>query len=203
MKKLISVAVTVIFSLSTMMPAAKAADSAEKRRLLRAESVTLRLIERSQQSGSRLSELKLQLRLLEIQKKIQALDQQTNVPARRRLRPVTLTITETPPQQTESQVPVETGKASYYGPALNGRRTASGEIFNDSLLTAAHRTLPFGTRVRVTNPSNGTSVEVVINDRGPFVAGRIIDLTSAAFSVLDRLSRGVIDVQVEVIDLAK
>lgn len=204
MKKLISIALTIIFSLSTVIPVAKAVDSAEKRRLQRAETVMMRLIDRSQQHGSRLSELKLRLRLLEIQNKIQTLDQQTtNTQVRRRLNPVTLTITEAPPQQIETQVPVETGKASYYGPALNGRRTASGEIFNDSLLTAAHRTLPFGTRVRVTNPSNGTSVEVVINDRGPFVAGRIIDLTSAAFSVLDRLSRGVIDVQVQVIDLAK
>src|SRR5262245_15985902 len=70
--------------------------------------------------------------------------------------------------------------ASYYGKELAGRRTASGERFNPSAMTAAHRTLPFGTRVRVTNTHNGRSVIVRINDRGPFVKGRSIDLSSGA-----------------------
>ena len=70
--------------------------------------------------------------------------------------------------------------ASYYGKELAGRRTASGERFNPGAMTAAHRTLPFGTRVRVTNTHNGRSVIVRINDRGPFVKGRSIDLSSGA-----------------------
>ena len=70
--------------------------------------------------------------------------------------------------------------ASYYGKELAGRRTASGERFNPGAMTAAHRTLPFGTRVRVTNIHNGRSVIVRINDRGPFVKGRSIDLSRGA-----------------------
>jgi rare lipoprotein A len=72
------------------------------------------------------------------------------------------------------------GQASYYGPGFHGRRTASGERFNSRELTAAHRTLPFGTRVRVHNLSTGRSVDVRINDRGPFARHRIIDLSEAA-----------------------
>jgi|RhiMetdeSRZDD1v2_1073273.scaffolds.fasta_scaffold1183504_1 rare lipoprotein A len=70
--------------------------------------------------------------------------------------------------------------ATYYGKEFAGRRTASGERFNPGAMTAAHRTLPFGTRVRVTNSHNGRSVIVRINDRGPFVKGRSIDLSSGA-----------------------
>lgn len=72
------------------------------------------------------------------------------------------------------------GVASYYGAEFAGRRTASGERFDPRALTAAHRTLPFGTRVRVTNPANGRSVVVRINDRGPFIRGRTIDLSRGA-----------------------
>lgn len=71
--------------------------------------------------------------------------------------------------------------ASYYADRLNGRRTASGKIFNNQKYTAAHRKLPFGTKVRVTNEANGKSVIVEINDRGPFTKGRHIDLTKRAF----------------------
>ncbi|MBK0382798.1 septal ring lytic transglycosylase RlpA family protein [Pedobacter sp. SD-b] len=74
----------------------------------------------------------------------------------------------------------QTGKASYYADKFNGRRTASGEKFRSSKLTAAHKTLPFGTKVKVTNLRNHRSVKVKINDRGPFVAGRIIDLSKKA-----------------------
>ncbi|GEP05633.1 hypothetical protein MOX02_36710 [Methylobacterium oxalidis] len=70
--------------------------------------------------------------------------------------------------------------ASWYGPGFHGRRTANGERFNTRALTAAHRTLPFGTRVRVTNQTNGRSVVVRINDRGPYAGGRVIDLSSAS-----------------------
>jgi rare lipoprotein A len=80
---------------------------------------------------------------------------------------------------SESQA--RTGEmASWYGPGFHGRRTASGETFNAGALTAAHRTLPFGTRVKVTNATNGRSVVVRINDRGPYVRGRVIDLSRAA-----------------------
>jgi len=72
------------------------------------------------------------------------------------------------------------GVASYYGRRFAGRRTANGETFDPQQLTAAHRTLPFGSKVRVTNPSNGRSVVVRINDRGPFVKGRTIDLSRSA-----------------------
>jgi len=72
------------------------------------------------------------------------------------------------------------GVASYYGPKFHGKKTASGEVFDMYKLTAAHRTLPFGTRVRVTNLENSKSVVVRINDRGPFIKGRIIDLSFEA-----------------------
>ena len=74
----------------------------------------------------------------------------------------------------------ETGVASWYGSKFHGRKTASGERYNQNKMTAAHKTLPFGSRVRVRNEKNGKTVIVVINDRGPFVKGRIIDLSRAA-----------------------
>ena len=76
------------------------------------------------------------------------------------------------------------GRASWYGPGFDGNRTASGEIFDQWALTAAHRTLPFGTRLRVTNTANGRSVVVRVNDRGPFVSGRVLDLSRAAADAL-------------------
>ncbi|MEA1834648.1 septal ring lytic transglycosylase RlpA family protein [Methylobacterium durans] len=78
----------------------------------------------------------------------------------------------------------QSGVASWYGPGFQGRRTANGERFNTHAMTAAHRTLPFGTRVRVTNRTNGRSVVVRINDRGPFVGGRVIDLSNASARAL-------------------
>ena len=75
---------------------------------------------------------------------------------------------------------VQVGVASWYGPGFHGRRTANGEIYDQYELTAAHRTLPLGTRAMVTNLDNGRSVEVRINDRGPFVDGRVIDLSYGA-----------------------
>jgi rare lipoprotein A len=82
------------------------------------------------------------------------------------------------------------GKASWYGPGFHGKRTASGERFDMNDLTAAHRTLPFGTRVRVRNPQNGREVVVRINDRGPHISDRIIDLSKAAAATLDLLQAG-------------
>jgi len=82
------------------------------------------------------------------------------------------------------------GKASWYGPGFHGKRTASGERFDMNELTAAHRTLPFGTLLRVRNPRNGREVVVRINDRGPRVEDRIIDLSKAAAAALDLLQAG-------------
>jgi rare lipoprotein A len=85
---------------------------------------------------------------------------------------------------TETGSALQSGNASWYGPGFHGRRTASGETFNQNALTAAHKSLPFGTRVRVVNQQTGGSVVVRINDRGPFVRGRVIDLTPAGARAL-------------------
>jgi rare lipoprotein A len=87
------------------------------------------------------------------------------------------------------------GMASYYGSELAGHRTASGERFDPRGLTAAHRTLPFGSKVRVTNPANGRSVVVRINDRGPFARGRLIDLSRSAAERIGLVARGHGEVQ--------
>lgn len=94
----------------------------------------------------------------------------------------------------------DTGQASYYGNEFHGRKTANGERFDQGKLTAAHRTLPFGTRVKVTNTQNGKTVVVRVNDRGPFVKGRIIDLSSSAFRNIASLNAGVVPVRIQVID---
>jgi len=91
------------------------------------------------------------------------------------------------------------GKASYYGPKFHGRKTANGEIFDQNALTAAHRSLPFGTMCKVTNRANKKSVIVRINDRGPFVRNRILDLSYQAMKMLDGLQSGVINVRIEII----
>ena len=91
------------------------------------------------------------------------------------------------------------GHASWYGGKFHGRRTANGEVFNTNELTAAHRTLPFNSIVRVTNADNGRAVIVRINDRGPFVEGRVIDLSRAAADVLGITAVGVAPVELEVL----
>jgi rare lipoprotein A len=91
------------------------------------------------------------------------------------------------------------GFASFYAKKFHGRRTASGEIFNNNALTAAHKSLPFGTLVKVTNLRNKTSVVVRINDRGPFVRGRIIDLTRSAAKKIGLLHAGTARVKLEVL----
>jgi rare lipoprotein A len=98
-----------------------------------------------------------------------------------------------------SSRPRKQGMASWYGPGFHGRRTASGETFNSGALTAAHRYLPFGTRVRVTNVRNGRSVVVRINDRGPFTGGRVIDLSRGAAAVIGVFQSGVAPVVLEVL----
>jgi rare lipoprotein A len=91
------------------------------------------------------------------------------------------------------------GKASYYGPKFHGKKTANGEIFDQNKMTAAHKSLPFGTVCKVTNRSNRKSVIVRINDRGPFVKGRILDLSYQAMKMLGGLRSGVINVKIEII----
>lgn len=93
-----------------------------------------------------------------------------------------------------------TGITSYYHPSLNGNLTANGERYNHRNLTAAHRSLPFGTKVRVTDLTTNKSVIVKINDRGPFVKGRVLDLSGAAASSLGIKKRGVAKVQITVLN---
>ena len=97
------------------------------------------------------------------------------------------------------QLAAATGQASWYGPGFYGNRTASGEVLRPGTYTAAHRSLPFGTRVRVTNLNNGRSAVVRINDRGPFTGGRIIDLAHGAASELGVTSSGLATVRLEVL----
>lgn len=92
------------------------------------------------------------------------------------------------------------GTASYYGRKFNGRRTASGQTFDMNAMTAAHRTLPFGSQVRVTNLANGRSVIVTINDRGPFHGGRLIDVSRAAAVELGLIASGHGSVELELLD---
>ena len=92
------------------------------------------------------------------------------------------------------------GSASYYASKFHGRRTASGEAFDNGAMTAAHRTLPFGSLVRVTNPATGASVIVRINDRGPFSRGRLIDVSRAAAEELGMIARGHATVELELIE---
>jgi rare lipoprotein A len=103
--------------------------------------------------------------------------------------------------EQQPRAEVQEGNATWYGAALAGRKTASGERFDPSQLTAAHRTLPFGTWVEVTRVDTGQSVRVRITDRGPFGReDRIIDLSRAAAEVIDLVKKGVARVQVRVVD---
>lgn len=96
--------------------------------------------------------------------------------------------------------PTQEGVASWYGPGFHGKRTANGEIYDQHDLTAAHPSLPLGTRVMVTSLENGRSVEVRVNDRGPFVGGRVIDLSYAAARAIDMVGPGTARVRVELLD---
>ena len=94
---------------------------------------------------------------------------------------------------------VQYGKASYYGDEFHGRKTSSGEVYDKWKFTCAHRELPFGTRVRVTNLSNNKTVIVRVNDRGPFVRGRIIDLSFVAAQKISMIQEGIVKVKIEVV----
>ena len=91
----------------------------------------------------------------------------------------------------------EKGRASYYADKFNGRKTASGATFRQRKKTAAHRTLPFGTKLKVTNLDNGKTVHVKVNDRGPFVEGRMIDLSKKAAKKLGMLQQGIANVEIK------
>jgi rare lipoprotein A len=104
-----------------------------------------------------------------------------------------------PPLAVPANVATQVGMASWYGQPYHGRRAASGEIYDMEKLTAAHRTLPFGTQVRVENLENGRNIELRINDRGPFVEDRIIDVSRAAARALGMLGTGTARVRVAVI----
>ncbi len=105
----------------------------------------------------------------------------------------------TPAASTTAAGDVQEGLAAFYGTRLNRRKTASGDAYDQNALTAAHRALPFGTRVRVTNTRNGRSVEVRINDRGPTQPNRIIDLSRAAAAKLGMLRAGNVLVRLEML----
>ena len=92
------------------------------------------------------------------------------------------------------------GSASFYGPGFHGRKTASGEVFNQNALTAAHRTLPFGTKLRVTCTTTGRSTIVKVNDRGPYHGNRILDLSVGAAKAIGIVEKGVTNVKYEVLN---
>lgn len=104
---------------------------------------------------------------------------------------------EAPKKSLEQSTVIGSGMASYYGAELAGNRTANGERFNPNALTAAHRTLPMGTKLKVTNQANGKSVVVRINDRGPFAKGRIIDVSRAAAQQISMIRSGTARVLLE------
>jgi rare lipoprotein A len=118
----------------------------------------------------------------------------------------TPTVPPLPVQPSSADTAIGTqqrGRISMYGNDFAGRKTASGAPFDPSALTMAHRTLPFGTRVRVTNLENHRSVEVVVNDRGPFVPGRIADLSEAAARHIGMVADGVVEALLDILQLGK
>ncbi len=102
-------------------------------------------------------------------------------------------------QPPEKTVVVGEGRASWYGPGFHGRKTASGERFNQGAMTCAHRKLPFGSKIKVTNLTNDQSVVVTVNDRGPFIPGRIVDLSRGAAQQIDMIRTGTAPVRVEIV----
>jgi len=121
-------------------------------------------------------------------------------PAPVELSPVALDVAAPEAQGEAAGTRLGSGTASYYGRAFHGRRTASGERFDMNAMTAAHRTLPFGSKVRVTNVDTGASVIVTINDRGPFTHGRLIDVSHAAAAELGLIARGRGQVELELLE---
>jgi rare lipoprotein A len=99
----------------------------------------------------------------------------------------------------DKQEKMEIGHASWYGPNFHGKKTASGEIFDQGKLTAAHKTIPLGTKAKVTNLQNGNTVEVEINDRGPYIGQRVIDVSHAAANALGFVESGLTLVRIELL----
>jgi rare lipoprotein A len=106
---------------------------------------------------------------------------------------------EEPTKPSENNIQTETGLAAYYHGSFHGRRTANGESFDHNSFTAAHKTLPFGTLVRVINLTNLRTVVVRVNDRGPLQKNRVIDLTRRAASLLGFVTRGMTSVKIEIL----
>jgi len=98
------------------------------------------------------------------------------------------------------ELKIQTGKASFYAGKFHGRKTASGELFDKYDFTCAHKSLPFGTKLKITNPDNLKSVIVKVNDRGPFVKGRIVDLSLSAAQAIGIVQQGVGNVLIEKVD---
>ncbi|MBK0381911.1 septal ring lytic transglycosylase RlpA family protein [Pedobacter sp. SD-b] len=96
-----------------------------------------------------------------------------------------------------SEIVTKTGRATYYANRFNGRRTTSGQIYKHDKFTAAHKTLPFGTQVKVTNLDNGKSVTVIINDRGPYGKNMLIDLSQSAAKEIGLYGKGVVNCEIE------
>ncbi len=101
--------------------------------------------------------------------------------------------------KTEKASNEKAGKASWYGPGFHGKLTANGERYNMNGITAAHKTLKFGTKVKITNVENGKSIVVRINDRGPYTKGRQFDLSKGAFRRIASISAGVIKIKYEIL----
>jgi rare lipoprotein A len=108
-----------------------------------------------------------------------------------------------PSGRSVATAPPETGLASYYHDRFHGRTTASGDVYDRDALTAAHRSLPFGTRVLVRNLDNGKSIQLTINDRGPFVKGRILDVSRRAARTLAFVEKGLARVSVKIVQPAR
>lgn len=135
---------------------------------------------------------------------LQAHAQQAAAPAKAEPAPAAAAPAATPAPAPVAAAPAAPagameGLAAYYSNRLNGRKTASGEVFDQGKLTAAHQTLAYGTKVKVTNTKNNRSVVVRINDRGPTQAGRVIDLSQAAASKLGMMKSGLVPVKLEVV----
>ena len=111
-----------------------------------------------------------------------------------------LSVNDEVKEAVEKAVDISSGVVSWYGGKFHGRKTASGDRYDKNELTAAHKSLPFGTKVKVTNTRNGKSVVVEINDRGPFVKSRVLDLSQAAFNEIGHTNTGVMHVEYEILD---
>lgn len=128
--------------------------------------------------------------------------------AQKNMLPPPTTVALPPPPQPEPTPQaqlraVQIGEASWYGPGFHGKVTSEGEIYDQNKLTAAHRTLPEGTQVKVTNLDNGKAVQVRVNDRGPYVKGRVIDVSRGAAKALEMTEEGTTQVKVEVLSSPK